>query len=456
MKYAFVTVLSTNNYYKGVVALFESIKRTNTKYNNFVVVVNEDIFEYIIDDLKRRGYYVIRRNKIVFNSINYNNYKYWQNTFDKFHVFDLIEFDKIVYLDSDMIVVKNIDELFDFPHMSAVVAGRDRVNEWKEICSGLMVIEPKLGTADGLINTLKNTNFNKEIGDQDVIEKYFDWKNKNLAISENYNLFADYLDYYINDLGYSNDKIAVVHFIGSKKPWMLNKKEREVLLKNNFENKKTFYNSYLIKYLNILDKVGKKLSIITPFYKTLSYTKKLASVLEPQLNDDVEWIIIDDGTNEIELDKLDAKVVHLKENSGNASKPRNVGLDIASGEFITFIDSDDMISNDYIKVIIDKIDKEHFDYCYFGWQTKNNKYIIEEEPPKWNHCIWNCIYKRDIIGDNKFNEDYNLDEDGDFNNRVRKGKRSNILDILYTYSFLEREDSISSLYKNGIIDFHKD
>ena len=36
MNYAFVTVLSTNNYYKGVVALFESIKNTNTKYNNFV------------------------------------------------------------------------------------------------------------------------------------------------------------------------------------------------------------------------------------------------------------------------------------------------------------------------------------------------------------------------------------------------------------------------------------
>lgn len=38
-----------------------------------------------------------------------------------------------------------------------------------------------------------------------------------------------------------------------------------------------------------------QLSIITPYYNTLEYIKKLRDVLEPQLTDNIEWIIIDDG-----------------------------------------------------------------------------------------------------------------------------------------------------------------
>jgi Glycosyl transferase family 2. len=41
-----------------------------------------------------------------------------------------------------------------------------------------------------------------------------------------------------------------------------------------------------------------QLSIITPYYNTLEYIKKLRDVLEPQLTDKIEWIIVDDGCNE--------------------------------------------------------------------------------------------------------------------------------------------------------------
>ena len=182
---------------------------------------------------------------------------------------------------------------------------------------------------------------------------------------------------------------------------------------------------------------------------------KLADVLVPQLNDDIEWIIVDDGTNEYRLDELKTKIIHLDYNSGNASIPRNVGLDYAIGEYISFIDSDDMVTNDYIEKILKKIDEEAFDYCYFGWRSGDKTYLIEEEPLEWNHSVWNCIYKKDMIGKERFNENYNIDEDGDFNDRVRKGKRANIMDILYIYAFEERSDSISSLYSQGKIGFKK-
>lgn len=199
----------------------------------------------------------------------------------------------------------------------------------------------------------------------------------------------------------------------------------------------------------------KKLSIITPYYNTLEYTKKLAKTLSSQLTDEVEWIIVDDGCHEKELDTFPATIIHLSENSGNASMPRNVGLDMAVGDFIAFIDSDDMVTTNYIDEILNKMDAEDFDYCYIGWKYGDNIVIIEEEPLDWNRCVWNCIYKRELIGNNRFNCKYNIDEDGDFNERVRRGKRANIKEVLYIYTWNEREDSLVALYTNGKLDGFK-
>ena len=95
-----------------------------------------------------------------------------------------------------------------------------------------------------------------------------------------------------------------------------------------------------------------KLSIITPYYKTFEYTEKLAETLEPQLNEEVEWIIVDDGCREERLNKFKARVIHLTNNSGNASVPRNIGLFHAKGDYIAFIDSDDYVLPNYIEKIL--------------------------------------------------------------------------------------------------------
>jgi len=186
------------------------------------------------------------------------------------------------------------------------------------------------------------------------------------------------------------------------------------------------------------------ISIITPYYRTLKETKELAEVLVPQLDEKIEWIIIDDGCHEQELDKIQAKIIHLEENSGGGSVPRNVGLDAARGEYILFIDSDDGVAADYIQTIKEKISQEDFDYCYFGWESPHFHVMIEEEPPFWNNSIWNCIYKRELIGDNRFDPALQIGEDEQFNIQVRHGKRANILKILYYY-----HDTPDSLMKRG-------
>lgn len=186
------------------------------------------------------------------------------------------------------------------------------------------------------------------------------------------------------------------------------------------------------------------ISIITPYYNVREYIIELAKVLTPQLNDKIEWIIVDDGCNEKVLDNFKAKVIHLENNSGGASIPRNIGLDNAKGKYIVFIDSDDLVSDDYIQTILNKI-KEEWDYCYISWKGKTNRIIIENEPPKWNCCVWNCIYKRELIGNERFKPELKMAEDYDFNNRIRKGKRANITKIIYYYN----EDTPNSLTKQG-------
>lgn len=176
-----------------------------------------------------------------------------------------------------------------------------------------------------------------------------------------------------------------------------------------------------------------RLSIITPYYKTLEYTLKLAEVLEPQLAEGIEWIIIDDGCNEKELDNLKAKVIHLKENSGTASKPRNVGLDVAKGEYIAFIDSDDIVMNNYVEKLLSKTRKQP-DIIYLSWKSKVHDIKIITRPSKWNCAVWCGVYKRELIGETRFDEKLRKAEDWVFNQQVKPKTSLVIKEQIYIYN----------------------
>ena len=202
-----------------------------------------------------------------------------------------------------------------------------------------------------------------------------------------------------------------------------------------------------------------KLSIITPYYKTLEETKKLASHLVPQLSDEVEWIIVDDGCMERELDKIKAKVVHLAFNSGNPSLPRNLGMFYAKGDYIAFVDSDDDVMGDYVEKILEKIEIG-FDYCYISWKSSNGYvFRIDNEPPKWNTVVWNRVYNKNYIGDTKFPPDINYGEDKRFNELLKaknsNPKKENITDIIYVYK-TERKGSLTDLYGTGKLKYKKE
>ena len=137
-----------------------------------------------------------------------------------------------------------------------------------------------------------------------------------------------------------------------------------------------------------------KLSIIIPYYKTYELTDQILKVLVPQLTDEVELILIDDGCNEKRLDKYKDKIYirHLKENKGGAYA-LNVGIKKATGKYIGFIDSDDMISNDYIETLITAINERTEDAIFFDWQDMNTKQIVHHPN---NYAPWKAIYKKEI------------------------------------------------------------
>ena len=128
-----------------------------------------------------------------------------------------------------------------------------------------------------------------------------------------------------------------------------------------------------------------KISIIVPVYNSEKYLDRCIDSLINQTYKNLELIFINDGSQDgsIQILKKYAKKdkrIHIidKKNSG-ASDSRNKGIDIASGEYICFCDSDDMYELNYIERMYDVIKKENVDI------VKCNFKVIDTD----NHILHN-------------------------------------------------------------------
>ena len=198
------------------------------------------------------------------------------------------------------------------------------------------------------------------------------------------------------------------------------------------------------------------LSIIIPYYNAQKYTDELLNVLSPQITEDIEVILIDDGSK-IPF-KTKYKWLHvIRQENGGASAARNTGLDNATGDYIAFIDADDLVSSDYVAQIVKKIKAESFDYCYLswktlpgGWQCNVRLKTIEDKFPSFNLCVWNRIYKRSMIGDIRFNTNKLIAEDAEFIRKVKEDgkKKTFISKHLYFYRSTT-PDSLTKKFAKG-------
>lgn len=137
-----------------------------------------------------------------------------------------------------------------------------------------------------------------------------------------------------------------------------------------------------------------KLTLVIPYYETYELTCKLLDVLVPQITEDMEVYLIDDGCHEERLDVYDKiNIIHLEQNGGN-SVALNTGIRKAKGKYIGIIDSDDMITEDYVEELLKAIDNTEADLIYLDWKDMNTGRIIHRPN---NYAPWRSIYKKEII-----------------------------------------------------------
>lgn len=235
---AYITLLSTADYLPGVACLAASLQRTGT-HIPLVVAVSAGLPPAVcsaLAGLAGVAQVLALPAEGLLPEWAAQQQHHWAHTFDKLWLFGLEQFGKLVYVDSDMLVLQNIDDLFRAPHMAAVDAGRLVHRDWIRLNSGLMVIEPQAQLPQRIATTVETARdeMRREgrpaLGDQDLINTFYaDWSREGPHLDQGDNVFFDHLDAYLASGLYAlpgqaargtTRGLRVVHFAGRDKPWM--------------------------------------------------------------------------------------------------------------------------------------------------------------------------------------------------------------------------------------------
>lgn len=212
------------------------------------------------------------------------------------------------------------------------------------------------------------------------------------------------------------------------------------------------------------------ISVIVAVYNIEKYIVRCIESIINQSYRELEIILVDDGSTDASGKICDAyaekderiKVIHRE--NGGLSAARNTGIEQASGQFIAFVDGDDWIDSVMYQEMAEQAEKNGADFvacryrCIYRDSEKDGstgkvivftepfsmliQYLKEDEAFLIQHAAWNKLYRRDLLGDERFPEG-RWYEDVVFSakilSRVQKGV---YLDkALYNY-VCEREDSI--------------
>lgn len=157
-----------------------------------------------------------------------------------------------------------------------------------------------------------------------------------------------------------------------------------------------------------------KVSIIVPVYNVENYIEKCLDSLLNQTLDDIEIIVVNDGSTDkskekilIYLEKYPNKIKYLEKKNGGLSSARNFGIPKATGKYIAFLDSDDYVEKDMYKTMYEKAEEEESDMveCDFIWEYPNKKRIDKgviyngkkEMLVKARVVAWNKLIRKSIL-----------------------------------------------------------
>ena len=159
----------------------------------------------------------------------------WQGTFAKLAAFELCHYDKLVFLDADLLINRNIDELFERQHMSAAVY-YGRVHPFAHLSfpnSGVMVIAPRKGLGHEIFAQWPAAvRIGGSFSDQTLIHIHYNAlfraADRGWELPVTYNACAFVLDKIVQHHGLNtkyhapdDQTVAVVHFSSPVKPWLM-------------------------------------------------------------------------------------------------------------------------------------------------------------------------------------------------------------------------------------------
>ena len=127
-----------------------------------------------------------------------------------------------------------------------------------------------------------------------------------------------------------------------------------------------------------------KVSVIIPVYNTEQYLHQCLDSIIGQTLEDIEIICVDDGSSDSSLDilreyeKKDTRIKILQQENAGAGAARNKGMEIATGEYLSFLDSDDFFENEMLEDAYKTAKQYEADFVVFKsnqYQTENGEFV---------------------------------------------------------------------------------
>lgn len=217
-----------------------------------------------------------------------------------------------------------------------------------------------------------------------------------------------------------------------------------------------------------------RLSVVVPVYRVEPYLRKCVdSLLNQDLTEDeYEIVLVDDGSpdgcgaicDSYASQYAQVKVVHRP--NGGLSAARNSGIDVAQGDLVVFVDSDDYIEPNVLKSLVDKAEHDDLDVLRFNYRNVNEQYEVFEpnkvskpfvdyrdevcdglafltERLGYGCYAWQFVIRRNLLEGCRFKEGIYL-EDTEWTPRLlTSASRVSSMDMV-VYNYLHRNGSITN------------
>lgn len=236
--------------------------------------------------------------------------------------------------------------------------------------------------------------------------------------------------------------------------------------------------------VEIEETADKRISIVIPVYNVEGYLRSCVDSVLSQSYRNFELILVNDGSKDAspaicdEYGQADSRVVVIHKENEGPSKTRNRGIDEAKGDYLMFVDSDDILAEGALEKMVNAMEQTNADLCICGYERFRDGWSLPSslttEPlqvfkdrkelaavynqPKTNMfgvSIWAKLYRLDIINSNsiRFDSEISYEEDCIFNlDYFRHVTTTAVLPDIF-YRWRQMEVSLSKGYRKGTFQF---